>query len=341
MKKIFIIFFILPIWLSASATNKDPTLLYALPDSVKAISFMADIKVQASHTKKESFAGIKTDVVSLFLESEKKEKEIVFTFPSNARVMATGLNVETDDGELEWDYNWSLNESYKLLIAVATDSADNFSLYSGYIFLPRENKWKLIGTCKITGRWNTIQQPAFVYSTGKKSTMQAVVNEAWCQRNTGSWKNMTATDIKFSPINLLSHTDSLLQLQKEKEEIIKAMSSGYTDVTDTAQGLFYKMMKVGAGASVNINDTVVIHYKGYLFNDNTVFDQTKEKPATFPLKRLITGWQIGVPLCKVGGKIKLVIPSSMAYSIRTRAAKIPPNSILVFEIEVVDIKSPK
>lgn len=302
---------------------------------------MADIKVQASHTKKESFAGIKTDVVSLFLESEKKEKEIVFTFPSNARVMATGLDVETEEGELEWDYNWSLNESYKLLIAVATDSADNFSLYSGYIFLPRENKWKLIGTCKITGRWNMIQQPAFVYSTGKKSTMQAVVNEVWCQRNTGSWKNMTATDIKFSPINLLSHTDSLLQLQKEKGEISKAMSSGYTDVTDSARGLFYKMMKVGTGASVNINDTVVIHYKGYLFNDNTVFDQTKEKPATFPLKRLITGWQIGVPLCKVGGKIKLVIPSSMAYSIRTRAAKIPPNSILVFEIEVVDIKSPK
>lgn len=341
MKKIFILFFILSIWLPANATNKDSTLLFALPDTVKAISFMAEIKVQATQTKKESFAGIKTDMVSLFLESEKKEKEIVFAFPSNARVMATGLDVEKEDGELEWEYNWSLNESYKLLIAVATDSADNFSLYSGYIFLPRENKWKLIGTCKITGRWNTIQQPAFVYSTGKKSTMQAVVNEVWCQRNTGSWKNMTASDIKFSPINLLSHTDSLLQLQKEKEEITKAMSSGYTDVTDSAQGLFYKMMKVGTGASVNINDTVVIHYKGYLFNDNTVFDQTKEKPATFPLKRLITGWQIGVPLCKAGGKIKLVIPSSMAYSIRTRAAKIPPNSILVFEIEVVDIKSPK
>jgi FKBP-type peptidyl-prolyl cis-trans isomerase len=56
---------------------------------------------------------------------------------------------------------------------------------------------------------------------------------------------------------------------------------------------------------------------------------------------LIRGWQIGVPLCKVGGKIRLVIPSNLAYSIRTRAAKIPPNSILVFEIEVVDAKSPQ
>ena len=69
-------------------------------------------------------------------------------------------------------------------------------------------------------------------------------------------------------------------------------------------------------------------------------DQSKEKPAIFPLKRLIKGWQIGVPLLKVGGKIKLVVPSDLAYSIRTRSAKIPPNSILEFEIEVLDAKPP-
>ena len=74
--------------------------------------------------------------------------------------------------------------------------------------------------------------------------------------------------------------------------------------------------------------------------DGLVFDQTKDKPATFPLKQLIKGWQTGLPFCKVGGKIKIVIPSDLAYSIRTRAAKIPPNSILVFEIEVVDVKPP-
>ena len=97
-------------------------------------------------------------------------------------------------------------------------------------------------------------------------------------------------------------------------------------------------MKEGTGRQVSVDDTVTVHYKGYLFVNDSVFDQTKEKPATFPLKRLIRGWQIGVPLCRVGGKIKLVIPSDLAYSIRTRAAKIPPNSILVFEIEIVDAK---
>jgi FKBP-type peptidyl-prolyl cis-trans isomerase len=69
-----------------------------------------------------------------------------------------------------------------------------------------------------------------------------------------------------------------------------------------------------------------------------VFDQTNDKPATFPLNRLIKGWQIGLPACKVGGKIHLVIPSSLAYSIRTRSPKIPPNSVLVFDIEVVEVK---
>ena len=100
-------------------------------------------------------------------------------------------------------------------------------------------------------------------------------------------------------------------------------------------------LKEGNGRQVSVNDTVTVYYKGYLLKDGSIFDQTKDKPATFPLKRLIMGWQIGVPLCKVGGKIKIIIPSNLAYSIRTRGAKIPPNSILVFEIEVVDAKAPQ
>jgi FKBP-type peptidyl-prolyl cis-trans isomerase FklB len=61
-------------------------------------------------------------------------------------------------------------------------------------------------------------------------------------------------------------------------------------------------------------------------------------PATFPLNNLIKGWQIGLSLCKVGGKIRLIIPSGLAYSIRNRATEIPPNSILVFDITVLDVK---
>jgi FKBP-type peptidyl-prolyl cis-trans isomerase len=95
-------------------------------------------------------------------------------------------------------------------------------------------------------------------------------------------------------------------------------------------------MNEGTGKQVSATDTVQVNYKGYLFSDGTVFDQTTGTPRKFPLGRLIVGWQIGIPLLKTGGKIKLVIPSHLAYSIRTRSPKIPPNSTLVFEIEVVE-----
>jgi FKBP-type peptidyl-prolyl cis-trans isomerase FkpA len=342
MKKLLLILSAITTAAITKGADKDSTIYYPLPDSVKAVSFMAEINVAAINSKKEVFAGISTDMVKLSLEADKKEREVVFEFPETATVLVTGMNVDVEENnEMEWDYNWSVNETYKLLIAIATDSADNFALYSGYIFLPRENKWKLIGTCRINGQWKTIQQPRFFYTSDQRKSIIATAGQVWCQRNTGSWKNMVGTESNAPVINLLSHVDSLSQFQIEKLQIEKAIADGSTDVKENAEAVYYKMMKEGTGASITANDTVVIFYKGYLFNDGTVFDQTKDKPATFSLKRLIRGWQIGVPLCKVGGKIKLVIPSAMAYSIRTRAAKIPPNSILVFEIEVMDVKPAK
>ncbi len=341
MKKLLLAIILIAASTTSRAVDKDSTVYYSLPDSIKAVSFLADIEVRAISGRREAVAGIQTDVVRLYLETEKDEKEVVFEFPDDAVVAATGKDVDTDEkGELEWEYNWSLNEVYKLLIATANDSAGNFVLYSGYIFLPKEDKWKLIGTCKIKGQWRTIQQPAFFYSTGKKNGIEAVSSQVWCQRNNGSWKNMLSTESKVPVVNLMSHVDSISQYQTEKVFIEKVITDGTTDVKENTSGVYYKILKEGTGRQVTADDTVTVYYKGYLFADSSVFDQTKEKPATFPLKRLIRGWQIGVPLCKVGGKIKLVIPSALAYSIRTRAAKIPPNSILVFEIEVVDAKAP-
>ena len=324
-------------FLNSFANNKDSLIYYQLPDSVKAVSFLAEVSVGTITTKKEVFAGIKTDVVKLSLESDKKDKEIVFEFPSSASVVANGLGVKAEKGELSWNYNWMENESYKLLIATASDSAGNFALYSGYIFLPNEKKWKLIGTCKILGQWNTLKQPATFRSQIKNNSLQLNIHEAWCQRNNGSWKNLLEKNLSFPVVNLFSHVDSLEQLEIDK----KLITAANTDAKNIHDGVYYTILKEGNGRQVSVNDTVSVFYKGYLLSDNSVFDQTKDKPAIFPLKRLIMGWQIGVPLCKVGGKIKIIIPSNIGYSIRTRGAKIPPNSVLVFEIEVVDAKAPQ
>ena len=144
-------------------------------------------------------------------------------FHLSATVMANGLAVKVEKGELSWNYNWMENENYRLLIATASDSAGNFALYSGYIFLPKEKKWKLIGTCKILGQWNTLKQPAAFYSQIKNNPLQLNINEAWCQRNNGSWKNLLEKNLAFPVVNLLSHVDSLEQLEIDKKLITTAI----------------------------------------------------------------------------------------------------------------------
>jgi FKBP-type peptidyl-prolyl cis-trans isomerase len=136
----------------------------------------------------------------------------------------------------------------------------------------------------------------------------------------------------------MKNADSITQAQKDKQLILGAIAAGAIDTTGSREGVYYKILEQGSGRNVEVSDTIVAHYKGSLLTGE-IFDQTKDKPATFPLGRLIKGWQVGLPLCKIGGKIRLIIPSGLAYSIRTRSLKIPPNSVLLFDIEVVEVKN--
>jgi len=116
MKRSLIFSFLLLTFFTSSAYDKDSVVYYPLPDSVKAVSFLAEVSVGTITTKKEVFAGIKTDVVKLSLESDKKEREIVFEFPSSATVVANGLAVKVEKGELSWSYNWMENEIIDCLL---------------------------------------------------------------------------------------------------------------------------------------------------------------------------------------------------------------------------------
>ncbi len=136
-------------------------------------------------------------------------------------------------------------------------------------------------------------------------------------------------------IDYTKNADSLVQAKKDFALIAQLGIDKKIGTLVQKDGVFYQILKEGNGAFVAVTDTVTVFYKGSLL-DGTVFDQTKEKPATFPLNRLIKGWQIGLPLCKVGGAIRLIIPSGLAYTIRSRSKKIPPNSVLIFDIEVLD-----
>lgn len=95
----------------------------------------------------------------------------------------------------------------------------------------------------------------------------------------------------------------------------------------------------GTGEIVPDGATITAHYTGALCADGTIFQSSHDfgEPITFPLDRVIAGWTEGVPGMKVGGTRRLIIPSEKAYGSVRAAANIPPNSDLVFDIELVAI----
>jgi len=96
----------------------------------------------------------------------------------------------------------------------------------------------------------------------------------------------------------------------------------------------------GTGIEVAPNATITAHYTGALAIDGTIFQSSHDfgQPATFGLNQVISGWTQGVPGMKIGGTRRLVIPSALAYGSQRAAANIPPNSDLVFDIELVEIQ---
>lgn len=143
---------------------------------------------------------------------------------------------------------------------------------------------------------------------------------------------------KAPVIDYTKDADSLAQAKKDIEEISTAVKTGKIDTTGSIESVYYHILQQGTGDYVAVTDTVTVHYKGSLLTDGTIFDQTRDNPATFPLRRLIRGWQLALPKCRVGGKVRVIIPSAQAYGIRTRSKDIPPNRVLVFDIEVVSTK---
>jgi peptidylprolyl isomerase len=99
-------------------------------------------------------------------------------------------------------------------------------------------------------------------------------------------------------------------------------------------------IKEGDGATAPPNATVLAHYTGALAKDGTIFQSSHDfgEPIKFGLNQVIEGWTKGVPGMKVGGIRRLVIPAAQAYGSQSPSANIPPNSDLVFDIELVDLK---
>ncbi|GBH19288.1 FKBP-type peptidyl-prolyl cis-trans isomerase [Pseudomonas syringae pv. actinidiae] len=144
-------------------------------------------------------------------------------------------------------------------------------------------------------------------------------------------------------------------LQKRSEERLAKMSeeasaagkkfleeNGKKDgVVTTASGLQYQIIKKADGAQPKPTDVVTVHYEGKLI-DGKVFDSSVERgsPIDLPVGGVIPGWVEGLQLMHVGEKVKLFIPSDLAYGAQSPSPAIPANSVLVFDLELLGIKDP-
>jgi FKBP-type peptidyl-prolyl cis-trans isomerase len=160
--------------------------------------------------------------------------------------------------------------------------------------------------------------------------------------------------MKMTPEELTAVMEEFSTKQQAKQQVVMevqaqagrdflANNASQPGVTTTASGLQYVSLTEAADASAakpTASDTVKVHYHGTL-TDGTVFDSSVERgePISFPLNGVIPGWTEGLQLMNIGDKYRFFIPSDLAYGTEG-AGPIPPNSTLIFEVELLAIEAP-
>lgn len=145
------------------------------------------------------------------------------------------------------------------------------------------------------------------------------------------------TELKLLKTFMLPKPKGKPKLKAAEAEVEK-LAAGFEK---TASGLRYKIIQKGDGIQAEKGKTVSVHYKGQLA-DGTVFDSSykRNQPLEFPIGvgHVIPGWDEGIQLLQVGDKARLVIPSDLAYGERGAGGVIPPNAVLIFDVELMNVK---
>jgi len=146
-----------------------------------------------------------------------------------------------------------------------------------------------------------------------------------------------AFDIVDEAIQTAMSNQAEIYYRNEAEFL--ARNSAKPGINVTNSGLQYEIIAEGSGKQPSIYDTVLVHYTGFL-TDGTVFDTSYDginEPVEFPLRGVIPGWSEGLQLMREGGKSRFYIPSNLAYGSQGIGGIIPPFSVLVFEVELIEI----
>lgn len=130
------------------------------------------------------------------------------------------------------------------------------------------------------------------------------------------------------------------QSEIDKNLILQYAIDNKADIRSTASGIYYIISDEGEGDIFPTNNSkITAHYHGTLLNGE-IFDSSvdRDQPFNFQLGQVIKGWQEAIPMLRKGGKGKFFIPSELAYGKRA-IGKIPANSVLIFDIELIDFKN--
>lgn len=126
------------------------------------------------------------------------------------------------------------------------------------------------------------------------------------------------------------------QLKIDDKLIVDFIAKNNIAAIKHSSGLYYQILTPGSGNTTFTGSTsVTVNYEGRLLN-GAVFDKSATPLPTFTLGNLIPGWQIGIPLIQKGGKIRLIVPSTLAYKNTSPSSAIPANSVLDFTIDLIN-----
>lgn len=137
---------------------------------------------------------------------------------------------------------------------------------------------------------------------------------------------------------MILHPQSMQEV--EHNRILQYAINHDLDVKSTPSGIFYVIEEEGKGPKPSRSANITAHYESKLLLTGRTFDSTYEKgePLTFKLDDVIVGWQESIPLLSKGGKGTFIIPSRLAYG-EEQVGPVPPHSVLVFDIELLDFNN--